>query len=78
VADPLAKLKELHAQRHPLYEATAHYSVDTGRPSVASLVNMIMMQLEMAGLVSLPAPLPPEADAPPPPSGAAPAGDSEA
>jgi shikimate kinase len=55
VADPLAKLKELHAQRHPLYEATAHYSVDTGRPSVASLVNMIMMQLEVAGLVpSLP------------------------
>jgi len=51
VADPLLKLKELHAQRHPMYEATAHYSVDTGRPSVASLVNMIMMQLEVAGLV---------------------------
>jgi shikimate kinase len=51
VADPLGKLKELHGQRHPLYEATAHYSVDTGRPSVASLVNMIIMQLEVAGLV---------------------------
>jgi shikimate kinase len=54
VADPLAKLKELYGQRHPLYEATAHYSVDTGRPSVASLVNMILMQLEMAGLVNVP------------------------
>ena len=51
VADPLAKLRELHQQRHPLYEETAHYSVDTGRPSVGTLVNMILMQLEMAGVV---------------------------
>jgi len=51
VADPLAKLKELHAQRHPLYEEVAHYRVDTGRPSVGTLVNMIMMQLELAGLL---------------------------
>jgi len=70
VADPLAKLRELHAQRHPLYEEVAHYRVDTGRPSVATLVNMILMQLDMAGLVpeltppndaqaASPAPLPP-------------------
>lgn len=51
VADPLAKLRELHDQRHPLYEETAHYAVDTGRPSVGTLVNMIMMQLDMAGLL---------------------------
>ncbi|MGC4060032.1 MAG: shikimate kinase [Aquabacterium sp.] len=51
VADPLAKLRELHQQRHPLYEQTAHYCVDTGRPSVATLVNMIMMQLDLAGLL---------------------------
>jgi shikimate kinase len=51
VADPLAKLRELHAQRHPLYEEVAHYRVDTGRPSVATLVNMIIMQLELAGLL---------------------------
>jgi shikimate kinase len=61
VADPLAKLRELHEQRHPLYEQTAHYCVDTGRPSVSNLVNMIMMQLEVAGLLpqltdSLPGP----------------------
>lgn len=55
VADPMAKLRELYEQRHPLYEQTAHYTVDTGRPSVGALVNMIMMQLEMAGVVpSLP------------------------
>jgi shikimate kinase len=51
VADPLAKLRELHDQRHPLYEQTAHYCVDTGRPSVSTLVNMILMQLDMAGLL---------------------------
>ena len=36
--------------RDPLYRETAHFSVDTGRPSVASLVNMILMQLELAGI----------------------------
>jgi shikimate kinase len=28
--------------------------IETGRPSVATLVNMIMMQLELAGLVVVP------------------------
>ncbi len=51
VDDPFAKLRELHAVRHPLYEATAHYTIDTGRPSVGKLVNMIMMQLEVAGIL---------------------------
>ncbi|MDI1349522.1 shikimate kinase [Aquabacterium sp.] len=51
VADPLAKLRELYEQRHPLYDEVAHYRVDTGRPSVSSLVNMIMMQMDMAGLL---------------------------
>jgi shikimate kinase len=54
VADPKAKLKALYDERHPLYEAVAHYSIDTGRPSVATLVNMIAMQLDMAGLLPLP------------------------
>ena len=49
VADPMVKLRELYQVRHPLYEQTAHYSVDTGRPSVATLVNMILMQLELNG-----------------------------
>ncbi len=50
VDDPMAKLRELHAERHPLYTQTAHFTIDTGRPSVATLVNMIVMQLELAGL----------------------------
>ncbi|MBL0919438.1 MAG: shikimate kinase [Hydrogenophaga sp.] len=52
VDDPLAKLRELHAQRHPLYAQAAHFTIDTGRPSVATLVNMIVMQLELAGLTT--------------------------
>lgn len=49
VADPLAKLRDLYAERDPLYRETAHYVIETGRPSVAMLVNMIVMQLELAG-----------------------------
>jgi shikimate kinase len=49
VADPLARLRDLHAIRHPLYRETSHFTIDTGRPSVATLVNMIVMQLELAG-----------------------------
>ncbi len=55
VDDPMAKLRELHAQRHPLYTQAAHFTIDTGRPSVATLVNMIVMQLELAGLTHRPA-----------------------
>ncbi|MDQ6681473.1 MAG: shikimate kinase [Pseudomonadota bacterium] len=51
VADPLARLRELSAERDPLYRETAHYVIETGRPSVSALVNMIMMQFEVAGLV---------------------------
>ncbi len=51
VADPLERLRELHLVRDPLYRETAHFIIDTGRPSVATLINMIVMQLELAGLV---------------------------
>jgi shikimate kinase len=51
VPDPLRKLRELYAERDPLYRETAHFVIDTGRPSVPTLVNMILMQLELAGLV---------------------------
>ena len=50
VSDPLGKLRDLYAVRDPLYREVAHFTVDTGRPSVATLVNMIVMQLELAGL----------------------------
>ena len=49
VADPLAKLRELYEQRDPLYREAAHFQVETGRPSVPRLVNMILMQLELSG-----------------------------
>ncbi len=51
VADPLGRLRDLHTIRDPLYRETANFIIDTGRPSVASLVNMITMQLELAGVV---------------------------
>jgi shikimate kinase len=51
VADPLAKLRELHEARHALYEMAAHYAVDTGRPSVSTLVSLIIQQLESEGLL---------------------------
>ncbi len=51
VDDPLQRLRDLYAERDPLYRETAHFVIDTGRPSVASLVNMIVMQLELAGVL---------------------------
>ena len=52
VADPQARLKELYELRDPLYREAAHFVVETGRPTVSTLVNMIVMQLELAGVVS--------------------------
>jgi shikimate kinase len=52
VADPLARLRDLYAARDPLYRETAHFVIETGRPTVATLVNMIVMQLELAGYTS--------------------------
>lgn len=49
VADPLNRLRDLYAARDPLYRETANFIIETGRPSVATLVNMIVMQLELAG-----------------------------
>jgi len=54
VADPLNRLRDLHAIRDPLYRETAHFVLETGRPSVATLVNMIVMQLELAEIVPKP------------------------
>lgn len=51
VRDPLAKLRELHHQRDPLYRRCAHYVLESPRPSVHALVNMALMQLELAGLL---------------------------
>ena len=52
VDDPLTRLRDLYAIRDPLYRETAHFVVETGRPSVANLLNIIVMQLELAGVLS--------------------------
>lgn len=62
VDDPLRKLRELFRQRDPLYRRTAHFVIETGRPTVHHLVNMILSQLELAGLVDpavVPSPIDP-------------------
>ena len=51
VQDPLAKLRDLFSMRDPLYRATAAFVIETGKPSVTTLVNLILMQLELAGVV---------------------------
>ncbi len=66
--DPLRKLRQLYRDRDPLYRRTAHYVVETGRPSVSALVSMILMQLELAGLVDparVPSPINPPRDGAP-------------
>ena len=47
VADPLQRLKDLYEARDPLYRETAHLVIETGRPSVASLVSNIMQELKL-------------------------------
>ncbi len=46
VDDPLARLRELFAQRDALYRETAHDVITIGRPSTASLVNTIAAILQ--------------------------------
>jgi shikimate kinase len=65
VADPQARLRELFDVRDPLYRETAHFVIETGRPNVSHLVNMIQMQLELANPVpDTTAPHPAEGDSP--------------
>jgi shikimate kinase len=52
VDDPLSRLRDLYNIRDPLYRETAHFVVETGRPSVSNLLNMVIMQLELAGVLS--------------------------
>lgn len=52
VDDPLSRLRDLYAVRDPLYLETAHFVVEIGRPSAAGLLNMVVMQLELAGVLS--------------------------
>lgn len=49
VEDKLTRLRELFAQRDPLYCQTAHLVIDMGNPSVPRLVKTVLRQLELAG-----------------------------
>jgi shikimate kinase len=48
--DPKARLEALYEARDPLYREVADFVIETGRPSVNGLVNMVLMQLDMAGV----------------------------
>ena len=49
--DPGVRLRELFTVRDPLYREVAHHTVDTGRLPVHTVVNLILMQLELGGAV---------------------------
>ena len=48
VDDPLRRLEELYIARDPLYREVASVVVETGKPSVSSLVTLIISHLERA------------------------------
>ncbi|MDB5946692.1 MAG: aroK 1 [Ramlibacter sp.] len=52
VDDPLERLRSLHAERDPLYREAAHLIVETGKPSVPRLVNLILKELEVSGFIT--------------------------
>ena len=76
VADPLKRLRDLYAERDPLYRETAHFVIEIGRPSVPMLLNMITMQLELAGVVPIKGPPQSSTPQPPHPAGDIPGKDS--
>ncbi|XAH22635.1 shikimate kinase [Xylophilus sp. GW821-FHT01B05] len=49
VDDQMARLRELFQARDQLYQEVAHFTLDTGRPSVNALLASIVMQLELSG-----------------------------
>ena len=71
VADPLRRLREMYRERDPLYRRTAHFVIEAMRPSVPAQLNLVLMQLELAGLVpsvaaAAPCPAPETGPAPEP------------
>jgi len=49
VSDPMARFRDLFETRDPVYKEAAHYVIETNRPSVSTLFNMIIRQLEQIG-----------------------------
>ena len=50
VDDPKQKIMQLFEERDPHYQAAAHFVIETSRPRIPTMVNMIVTQLELAGL----------------------------
>ncbi len=52
--DPLGRLQELYAVRHPLYLETADIVLDTGRQSVHALVSKLLRSLDRGDQAEVP------------------------
>jgi shikimate kinase len=50
--DPQTVLRKLYVERDPLYRQTARFLIETGRPTVKTLVDKVLMQLELAGYIT--------------------------
>jgi shikimate kinase len=72
VKDPLKRLRELFETRDRLYADAAHFVIETGRPSVGTLVQMVASQIELAGIAFQPSRSAPIPTTPHPPTEAAP------
>ena len=46
VVDPRARLQALYEERHPLYSEVAAFSVETGKPPLAAVVDAIVTRLD--------------------------------
>jgi len=55
VADPLQRLRDLYAQRDPLYREVAHSVVDAGHGTAHAVVNLMTMQLDQLQWAATPA-----------------------
>ena len=53
--DPAVRLRQLFAQRDPLYRSVADHVVDTGRSSVSAIAHLLAMQLELGAPAAGPA-----------------------
>ena len=47
VADPLQRLRDLYAERDPLYRECAHFVMDTHGIVLSTLVDRVLMQLDL-------------------------------
>jgi len=47
VADPLARLQAMFAERDPLYRECAHFTLEVHGASLAMLLNRVIMQLDL-------------------------------